>query len=283
MPDPRHPVAEPAQDPNAVYALGSSQAETDRLRVQADELAPDSTALLDHAGLSAGQRALDLGCGPRGVLDLMTERVGPGGAVVGVDADPKHSAAATQFVTDRHLTNVEVVTADARATGLPTGAFDVVHCRTLLITIPEPATVVAEMVRLVRPGGWVVALEPDTEYSMCYPPNQAFDRIGELFAVAFSRNGADRALGRKVPELFRRAGLNEVGVDVRPQMFAPGHTRRTIRLDLVRSLQAQIIDMGLADQAELDELDRQARDHVNNPQTIALFGFLFLAWGRKAA
>ena len=96
-----------------------------------------------------------------------------------------------------------------------------VHCRTLLVTIPRPADVVAEMVRLVRPGGWVVAVEPDVEYWMCYPPNAAFDRMCELFAVAFSRNGADPLLGRKVPELFRRAGLDDVGVDVRPSCSRP--------------------------------------------------------------
>ncbi|HEY1281373.1 MAG TPA: hypothetical protein VGF22_16970, partial [Acidimicrobiales bacterium] len=159
--------------------------------------------------------------------------------------------------------------------------FDVVHGRALLITIPNPVEVVTEMVRLVRPGGWVVSLEPDSEYLLCYPPNEAVERIGELFATAFSRNGADPALGRKVPDLLRRGGLHDVGVDARPQMYPPGHSRRTIRLDLVRAMRSQIIGMGLADGAELDDLDRRAREHLDNPETVAMFGFLFLAWGRK--
>jgi ubiquinone/menaquinone biosynthesis C-methylase UbiE len=281
MPDPDVPVSETSSDANAVYALGSSQIETDRLRRQADELAADSAALLDRAGLTPGQRAIDLGCGPRGVLDLMAERVAPAGAVVGIDADPNHVAAARRFVAEQQLAGVEVLEADARATGLPSGSFDVVHGRTLLITIPKPGEVVAEMVRLARPGGWVVGVEPDTEYSMCYPPNPSFDRIGELFTAAFSRNGADPMLGRKVPELFRHNGLHDVGVDVRPQIFPPGHTRRTIRLDLVRSMRAQIVGMGLASGTELDELDHEAREHVTDPDTVAMFGFLFLTWGRK--
>ena len=283
MPEPQRPSTESSTDANAVYALGSSEIETERLRRQADELAGDSAVLLDRAELAQGERALDLGCGPRGVLDLMAARVGPRGAVVGIDADPKHVAAARQFVAEQQLAGVEVIEADARATGLPTGSFDVVHGRTLLVTIPKPADVVAEMVRLARPGGWVVSLEPDVEYSMCYPPNQAFTRINELFAVAFSRNGADPALGRKATELLRDNGLHDVGVDVRTQMFPLGHTRRTARLDLVRAMRSQIIQMGLADGAELDELDRQARRHLDNPATIAILGFLFLAWGRKPA
>jgi SAM-dependent methyltransferase len=279
--DPAVPVGEARPDANVVYALGSSEGETERLRRQAEELAADSGMLLDRVGLGPGQRSVDLGCGPRGVLDLMAGRVAPGGAVVGIEADPNHVVAARQFVAERGFVGVDVVEADARDTGLPTGWFDVVHARTLLITIPKPSDVVAEMVRLARPGGWVVALEPDTEYSMCYPPDAAFDRIGDLFAAAFSRNGADPMIGRKVPELLRHGGLQRVGVEVRPQMFPFGHTRRSNRLDLVRSMRSQIMAMGLAGETELDDLDRQAREHLDDPDTVAVFGFLFLAWGRK--
>jgi hypothetical protein len=35
-------------------------------------------------------------------------------------------------------------------------------------------------------------LEPDTEAAICYPPHPAFDRLCEIFIVAFSRNGATR-------------------------------------------------------------------------------------------
>jgi len=64
---------------------------------------------------------------------------------VGLDADPAHTAMAAEFVSDRALSGVEIVTADARRTGLPAGSFDLVHARTLLINVPEPAGVVAEM------------------------------------------------------------------------------------------------------------------------------------------
>ncbi len=73
---------ERVQDANAVYALGSSPGESVRLLRQADELAPDSAALLDQVSLRPGQSAIDLGCGPRGILDLLAERVSPGGRVV---------------------------------------------------------------------------------------------------------------------------------------------------------------------------------------------------------
>jgi len=272
---------EPGQDANALYALGSSPGESARLQRQADELAADSAALLDKVRLRPGQSAIDLGCGPRGVLDLLAERVSPGGRVVGLDADPVHTAMAADFAAERRLSGVEIMTADARSTGLPPGSFDLVHARTLFINLPEPAAVAAEMARLARPGGWVADMEPDTEHSLCYPPHPAFDRLCEIFRVVFSRNGADIAMGRRVPELFRQAGLADVEVEARVQMYPPGNSRRTVRLDLVRAMRPMILEMGVATEAELDELDAALRPHLTHPDTITMSGLLVLTWGRK--
>jgi ubiquinone/menaquinone biosynthesis C-methylase UbiE len=94
--------------------------------------------------LRPGQAAIDLRCGPRGIFDLLAARVSPGGRVVGLDADPAHTARAAEFASKRGLSGVEIVTADARRTGLPAGSFDLVHARTLLINLPDPAEVVTE-------------------------------------------------------------------------------------------------------------------------------------------
>jgi len=270
-----------SDDAAAVYALGRSVDETDRLRRQADELAVYSAVLVERFGLRPGDSAIDLGCGPRGIVDLLVERVSPGGRVVGVDADPAHAALASEFAAERKLGGVEIMVADARHCGLPSCSFDLVHARALLVNVPQPAEVVAEMVRLAKPGGWVAAMEPDLEYVLCYPPHRSFERSCELFAVVFGRNGADSMIGRRVPELFRQAGLDDVGLEVRAQMYPDGHTRRTVRLDTLASMRSQVVEMGLASDAELDELDTAARAHLDDPNTVVISGHLFLVWGRK--
>jgi ubiquinone/menaquinone biosynthesis C-methylase UbiE len=276
-------VSESVIDPNAVYALGTSSGESIRLQRQAAELAPDSVALLDRVGVHPGESVIDLGCGPRGIIELLAERVFPGGRVVGLDSDPTHVAMASSLVADRALGNVEIMCADARRTGLESDSFDLVHARTLLINVPQPAEVLAEMVRLARPRGWVVGLEPDIEHAICYPPHPAFDRLCEIFTVAVSRNGADPYIGRRMAELYRQAGLENVNVEARAAVYPAGHSRRTIRADLVRSVRAQILAMGLTDEQELDELDTAARRHFENPDTLVMPHLYFLAWGRKPA
>ena len=119
------------------YALGRDAAEAERLRRQTIELEPLAAELLDCVGATEGQSTIDVGCGPRGILELLAERVGPRGRVVGLEVDPVHVAMARELVAEQGLTNVEVIQADARNTGLPPASFDVAHARTVLVNVPR--------------------------------------------------------------------------------------------------------------------------------------------------
>jgi ubiquinone/menaquinone biosynthesis C-methylase UbiE len=266
-----------------VYALGANPAETARLRRQSEELKPEAAELLATVGLRPGQAAVDLGCGPRGILDLLAAAVGPDGVVVGVDSDPAHVAVARNLAVADGLANVEVINADARRTGLGADAFDLVHTRTLLVNIPQPAMVVAEMVRLARPGGWVACQEPDAEFSLCHPELPAWDRMRALLKASYERLGADLRTGRRLPELFRDAGLEEVLVTMHAGCYPADHTRRTLIPDLVRSLRPTILDLGLADERELADLDTRVREHLADARTLMMPHLLVTAAARKPA
>jgi SAM-dependent methyltransferase len=268
-------------DATRAYALGADTEETDRLRRQSAELRPESEALLARTGLRPGQSAIDLGCGPRGTLALLAAAVGPSGRVTGLDADPAHVAAAGEYAAEAGLGNVTVLAGDARDTGLPGAAFDLVHARTLLVTVPAPTAIVAEMARLARPGGWVACQEPDVEHCLCYPPLPEWDRLCELLALSFGRSGADLQTGRKLPELLRQAGLEQVEVTVHAGCYPTGHSRRTLLPDLVRSLRSVILDLDLASDGELAEVDRAVRAHLADPRVLMMPHLLVSALARK--
>jgi ubiquinone/menaquinone biosynthesis C-methylase UbiE len=279
----RVPASAHGTGPDAaeVYALGADPEESARLRRQSEELRPEAEALLARIGPRPGQAAADLGCGPYGILDLLSRAVSPGGRVLGLDADPEHVAMAREHAEADGLAGVEVITGDARDTGLPSDGFDLVHARTLLVTIPEPEEVLGEMVRLARPGGWVASQEPDLGYSLCYPPLAAWDRLWELFLAGFTRAGADPFTGRRLTEMYRLAGLEDTEVRVHAGTYPAGHSRRTVIPDLVRSLHPMISELGLADEHELAELDRAVRRHLADPRTLMMPHLLVTVWGRK--
>jgi hypothetical protein len=137
------------------------------------------------------------------------------------------------------------------------------------------------MVRLTRPGGWVAALEPDGGTRVCYPAHPAWDRLTQIFRSAQEVDGADSFVGRRLPELFRQAGLAGIGVEAKADIYPTGHSRRSLRADLVRSMRPKILASGIASEHELDEVDHAVRQHLSDPDTLMVPHLLFLAWGRK--
>jgi SAM-dependent methyltransferase len=263
------------------YFLGYREAEQARLQRQAQELADESLALFDRIGIPPGASVVEIGCGPQGCLDLLAARVGPSGRVVGVERSEDAVGLARGLVAERGLGNVEVRHADARATGLPRGAFDVVTARLVLVNVPRPEEIVAEAVALARPGGVVAFHEADWGAHVCDPPLAAWDRLFELL-VAYSRsNGIDLFVGRRLPRLLRRAGLQDLQVSPLIHVYPPGHGRRTIMFDFVENLSERLVAQKLVGQAELGDLKAALKRHVDDPATLVVSHLFFQAWGCK--
>jgi SAM-dependent methyltransferase len=267
----------------SVYTLDNYRTEAGRLRAQATNLREHTVALLRPVKLPPDASAIDLGCGPGGALDLISERVGRSGHLLGVDIDSRKVARARIFAEERGLSNVKVMTANARSTGLAGSSYDLVHTRLLLVKIHSPEQVVAEMVRLVRPGGWVAVMEPDNGLRICHPHHASLTRLSELLAIAYRRAGADLYLGRRLPHMLATAGLIEIGVEARTEVRPPGHAQRSVIPDLVQNMRAKILEQGLIEEGELDRLDLAARLHLEDAATLSTPVTYFLAWARKPA
>src|SRR5258708_32814394 len=92
--------------PNSNYALGSTDAEHERVLRQAVLLAPLTERFFREANIGPGQRVLDLGSGVGDVAMLAGRLVGPSGEVVGVERDTRSIARARVRVADAGLHNV---------------------------------------------------------------------------------------------------------------------------------------------------------------------------------
>src|SRR5262245_66506133 len=102
-----------------VYLLGRSGVEEERFRKQSEELAGEAQWLLDQLDVRPGASAIDLGCGPRGVLELLSARVGAKGRVVGLEARQQFVESGRTFTGDRRTVNVHFVQVGCIGTRLP--------------------------------------------------------------------------------------------------------------------------------------------------------------------
>ena len=110
-------------------------------------------ATVSRLRLAAGASVLDLCCGAGASAIRSAHAVGPGGAVLGIDVAAPLLELARDRAAREGLANIEFRPGDASATGLPDGAFDAVVCVFGVFFAADMAAFVAEMWRLVRPGG----------------------------------------------------------------------------------------------------------------------------------
>ena len=263
------------------YFLGYRREEQERLQLQAQMLLEEARWLFDRIGIPEGAAVVEIGCGPRGALDLLSERVGQGGTVTGVERNEDSVRLARQFLGERNLRNVEVILGDARATGLPRGVFDVATARLVLVNVPNPEQIVGEMVALVRPGGIVAVYEADWVGVLCDPPLPAWSRLTELLSNYSSKNGIDLFVGRKIPRMLRNAGLIDIETIPLIHFAPPGHQHRNLLLDFAENLRDRLIGFEMVGEGEFNDLVSSLRWHIEDPDTLVLPGIFSQVWGRR--
>ena len=260
------------------YSLGVDDAERARLLAQCAMHRAEAELLLDRVGLRPGDRALDLGCGPLGVLDLLAERVGPTGRVVGLDREERYLTIARQELDARGLSGVELVAGDGSGTDLEPASFDLVHERLVLNNVPKPDAVVAEMVRLTRPGGHVAVQDVDWLSWTCLPEHADWNLLRDASAAVWS---GDVHLGRRLPALLRSAGLVDVELVPHLRVFRPGEPYHRLLVRFVALHRSRILDHGSVAATQLDAAVARLENHLDDPSTVVLYATFFQAWGRR--
>jgi ubiquinone/menaquinone biosynthesis C-methylase UbiE len=194
-----------------IYALGRSDAEYDRLMLQAKAIAPLTRRFLYEAGLTPGMRVIDVGCGVGDLSMLAAEIVGPTGSVVGVDLDADALEIARRRARAAGLHRLSFETGDLRDVALESGA-DAVIGRLVLMYLADPVEGIVRATRLVRTGGIVAFLELDLATPpISDPPVADWDTMIGVINSTLAAMGCETEMARKLPRVFHRAGLNPVG------------------------------------------------------------------------
>jgi demethylmenaquinone methyltransferase/2-methoxy-6-polyprenyl-1,4-benzoquinol methylase len=109
--------------------------------------------------LSAGDRVLEVGCGPGNSFRRLREAVGPDGRVVGVDYSRGMVEGAADRIEDAGWENVHVVHGDATTPGIRRGTFDAVYASMSISAMPNPVTAIDAAARCLRADGRIAVLD----------------------------------------------------------------------------------------------------------------------------
>jgi ubiquinone/menaquinone biosynthesis C-methylase UbiE len=159
----------------------------------------------DLLNASPGRRILEVGCGLGDDAAALAKRVAPGGSVVAIDG----SQAMIDAARERHrdVAGLSFDVADAAHLPFDDASFDACRIDRVLQHIDDPARAIAEMVRVLRRGGVVVAFDNDWETLTVDSADRALTRT---ILNAWCDRFPSGWIGRRLVPMFLQAGLRDV-------------------------------------------------------------------------
>ncbi len=225
------------------YIHGRDPEETRRLEEQAAFI---GGVLLDGVEVPREpEKVLDLGCGVGAMTRLLVER----GAAhpLAVDLEPRQVRAA-RLHTPRGAASFLV--ADARRLPFADGAFELVYTSWFFEHVPDVPATLAEIHRILEPGGLLWAAEVENSSLLVWPRSEALENAWRAFNEAQIAFGGDPFVGRKMSGHLHEAGFAS---DVWPHTFH-GHAGKPEQFAAVVKEFVEILKSGRTNVVETKKL-----------------------------
>src|SRR4051812_25610426 len=215
---------------------------------------------------------LDLGCGTGEFTARLAEKY-TRASFVGVDLEEPHLERARARCA-AFGSRVRFEAGDAMALSYDDGSFDDVVCRHVLQAVPDAAVVLAEIRRVLRPGGRVHLIAEDYGMLHCYPTlldaDDFWQRLPSRFGAAV---GCDLHVGRKTFTLLHDLGMTDIAAD-----YIVVDTLRVERDTFARIWEAwrdgytdSLVQYGGISRDEIEQRWREMIDCVRDPRGYALW------------
>jgi ubiquinone/menaquinone biosynthesis C-methylase UbiE len=164
--------------------------------------------ILAALDLRSGQTAIDIGCGPGTDLSRLADAVGVEGSVIGVDREPRMLDEARHRLADR--SNVGLHLTDIHDLPLRDRVIDRAKVDRVLQHVLDPAKAMAEVRRVLRPGGLFGMAEPDWDTVAVADKDIGTSRRFADFLASQVRNAT---IGRELVRLCMHAGMRVRSVE----------------------------------------------------------------------
>jgi SAM-dependent methyltransferase len=257
----------------SAYAFDNAGEETRRRFVALPALYDPSTKRhLRDRGLGRGWNCLEVGAGNGSIAAWLAQQVAPTGSVLATDID-------TRFLDPLDVPCLTVQQHDIVTDPLPSGFFDLIHERLVLIHLPERRAVLERLIEALKPGGWLLLEDFDCSILHANPdPNLAPDPPASVKGLqdVLTARGCDLLCGRRLPWLLRAHGLQDVEAESRglvctgASLFASGMQAN------IEQVHDEILATGVTQ-------ERFDADHalMNDPGEAFLTPVMWSAWGRR--
>ena len=231
--------------------------------------------LLPH--LQAGQRVLDFGCGP-GTISVGLAQVVDPGEVHGIDMEASQIGMATAAAEAGGHANATFHVGDVTDLPFDDDSFDIAHCHAVLMHVPDTQAALAEVKRVLKPGGLIACRESIISSSFLHPGDEDTAEAWETFARLLAGNGGHPEMGLELKANLMTAGFTGIRASGSFDFF--GSTEDVAFFhgfinDWFYSpkVTAAIVEFGLASQEKLDFWQVRIDEWRDSPGAVGAIAF----------
>lgn len=206
-----------------------------RLEIKTDPEALRAQA--EWCGIGPGLRVLDVGCGPGKTSFILHEMTQPGGAVLGLDFSTERIERARQRYRTKPNIDFRIHNFCDPLDGF--GQFDLIWVRFILeYHRRESATIVENLVRSLKPGGFLCLIDLDHNALNHYPLPGRMERVlTRIMALLEERYNFDPYAGRKLYTYLFDQGLDQIEVSLQPHHLIYGKVADSDMFNWIKKLE----------------------------------------------
>lgn len=169
--------------------------------------------------LRPGMSVLDCGCGPGTMTLDLAQHVRPG-SVIGIDQADSQIQLAQAAAQQAGMTQLSFRAASVYALPFVDASFDAVFSHALFEHLADPPAALAEIRRVLKPGGWVGLCSPDWGGFLLAPPSPELDEALQCYRDLQTRNGGNVLAGRYLGQWLTAAGFRHIQMSARYECYA---------------------------------------------------------------
>ncbi|MEM7123574.1 MAG: class I SAM-dependent methyltransferase [Pseudomonadota bacterium] len=232
--------------------------------------------------LHADMDILDCGCGPGsitvGLADVLTN-----GSVTGIDISESQVTRARKFASDRGCANVAFEVGDARDLPFENARFDAVFSHAMIEHLSDPSPALAEMHRVLKPGGLAAIRCIDLGGTIISPDDGRLAAGHEIWRKYREHCGGDAFMGRRLRGLLHETGFVGATGAASSETWATPERTRLISSVMTEEFSGPKIastaeEMGWASRADMEEIGRAFDEWATHPDA-----FMTITWGEAIA
>ncbi len=191
---------------------------------------PEFLQLLDrrnaesHAGhllphLNAGDRVLDFGSGPGTISVGLAKAIEPG-ELRGIDMEESQVLLARAAAEAGGHSNATFQVGDVTDLPFEAGYFDAAHCHAVLMHVPDTQAALAEVKRVLKPGGVIASREMIGGSSFLEPGSESIDMAWKTFMGLLAANGGHPQMGKELKSALLTAGFTDIAATASFDFFS---------------------------------------------------------------